>query len=273
MSTKPIERTHPERTQPEWTQFERAQLQEAARWVGGAKKCIAFSGAGVSTESGIPDFRSADGLWSRFDPQEYGTIGAFRQNPAKVWEMLSSLNEVLDAEPNAGHRALASLEEAGLLAGIVTQNIDGLHQKAGSRRVVEFHGSDSSYLCLRCGAEYARARVQPLTFPPRCDQLGGACDQLLKPNVIFFDEPIPRRALLETEALLFGCDLCLVLGTSCEVYPASSIPERVRQQGGRVIELNKEPVRDLAADLTLTGSFAEWMPLLTEAAKRAPARG
>ena len=131
-----------------------------------SRKGVALTGAGVSTESGIPDFRGKNGLWSRYDPVEYGTLGAFKANPEKVWRMLAGLLDVVDAEPNSGHQALATLEQQGLLSGIITQNIDSLHQKAGSKNVVEFHGTLETFSCLACGASYDLAFVKAVPLPP-----------------------------------------------------------------------------------------------------------
>jgi NAD-dependent protein deacetylase/lipoamidase len=248
-------------------------LKEAARWIAGARKAIAFTGAGVSTESGIPDFRSASGLWSRYNPAEYATLGAFRADPGKVWHMLREMEQVLDARPNSGHEALARLEAGGAVAGIITQNIDGLHQAAGSRSVVEYHGSSRTYTCLTCGAGFAREAVRampsaadsPMPRPAQCDRAGGGGPCVLKPDVVFFDEMIPRAAQLGALRLVQGADLVLVAGTSCEVYPAADIPWQVRRQGGKVIELNLAPAAELRADLVLQGAFATVMTALHDA--------
>jgi len=243
-------------------------IREAAQWLASARKTIALTGAGVSTESGIPDFRSAGGLWTRYDPAEYATMSAFRNDPAKVWGMLEELEDVLDADPNPGHLAFAQLEAGGALAGIVTQNVDGLHQAAGSRNVVEYHGSNRTYTCMRCQAHFTqeavrsmpRAANSPLPLPETCREDPGVAGErpcVLKPDAVFFDEQIPSAAIQGTQALLDGADLILVAGTSGEVYPAAEIPFHVRQQGGRVIEINLEPAPRLQADLVLQGSFSK----------------
>ena len=250
-----------------------AVLGEAARWIAAARKTLVFTGAGVSTESGIPDFRSAAGLWSRYDPAEYATLGAFRANPAKVWRMLAEMEQVLDTRPNAGHEALARMEAEGAVAGIVTQNIDGLHQAAGSRNVVEYHGSNRSYTCLTCRQGFPREAVRampraadsPMPLPGSCAhpaREAGGRPCVVKPDVVFFDEMIPDGAQLGALQLLHGADLILVAGTSCEVYPAADIPWQVRRQGGRIIELNLEPAPALRADLVLQGRFTAVMTAL-----------
>ncbi|HKI99038.1 MAG TPA: NAD-dependent deacylase [bacterium] len=255
-------------------------LREAARWLAGSRKTIALTGAGVSTESGIPDFRSASGLWARYNPAEYATLGAFRADPGKVWHMLAEMEQVLEAQPNAGHEALARLEADGAVAGIITQNIDGLHQAAGSHTVVEYHGSNRSYTCLTCRARFPRDAVRrmpraadsPMPQPAECPHGAHVTDEaatarqpcVIKPDVVFFDEMIPDSAQLGALQLLQGADLIMVAGTSCEVYPASDIPWQVRRQGGKVIEVNLEPAADLQAELVLQGRFSQIMTALHE---------
>lgn len=238
-------------------------IQQAARLLKNADKALALTGAGVSVDSGIPDFRSKDGLWSRYDPMEYGTIGAFRKNPARVWEMLAELISITTAEPNAGHIALAELEKLGILKGIITQNIDLLHQKAGSRKVIEFHGSIAGFHCLDCLQEYDLAFVRRQEMPPACPE----CRSLLKPDVVFFDEQIPPQAIEQSRELLAGADVLLVAGTSCQVAPASFIPSRVKAQGGTIIELNLEPALGELADVVIAGRFAEIMDELAQLCK------
>ena len=236
------------------------QFDKAASLIQNAEKIIALTGAGVSTESGIPDFRSKGGLWSRFDPMEYGTIGAFRRDPVKVWTMLSELLFVVDAKPNSGHEAMARMERAGLLHGIVTQNIDGLHQKAGSCSVVEFHGSMATFSCMSCGASFVLDEVLIMELPPRC-----GCGEVLKPDVVFFDEVIPSEALSKTENMISTADVLIVAGTSCQVAPASSIPLQVKQQGGVVIEMDLDPALETMADISLAGKFTKTMSMLVAA--------
>ncbi|MBU4261324.1 MAG: Sir2 family NAD-dependent protein deacetylase [Proteobacteria bacterium] len=235
-------------------------IGQAAAMLKKSRKAVALTGAGVSTESGIPDFRSVGGLWSRFDPFEYGTLGAFQRDPHKVWQMLKELLLLVDCRPNKGHEAMARLEEMGIVRGIITQNIDGLHQLAGSRHVVEFHGSMASFSCLGCGAKMPLAEVKEMAMPPLCS----GCRSVLKPDVVFFDEQIPPKALLDTEELLCGVDLLLVVGTSCEVMPAALIPRQVLGQGGELIEINLVPVLKGRARLSLAGKFTEVMSAIVD---------
>ncbi len=237
------------------TRPESTAIRQAARLFRGSRKTVALTGAGVSTESGIPDFRGKAGLWSRFDPRTYGTIGAFRHDPRKVWRMLAELLAIADARPNDGHLALAAFEQMGLLAGIITQNIDGLHQKAGSATVVEFHGSLDSFSCLTCRQSSPLARVRQGALPALCP----GCGAVLKPDIVFFDEQIPAKALRQSEELLADTEVLLVAGTSCQVVPASIIPGLVRQNGGKVIEINLEPALGGLAAVTLAAGFSSVM--------------
>ncbi len=221
---------------------------------------VALTGAGVSTESGIPDFHGKNGLWSRFDPIEYGTLGAFIADPEKVWRMLAGLLDVVDAKPNKGHKALATLEQQGLLTGIITQNIDSLHQKGGSKNVVEFHGSLGTFSCLSCGDSYDLAFVHDNSLPPRCS----SCGAILKPDIVFYDERIPDTVLTQTEQMLASADLLLVAGTSCRVQPAAHIPFTVLNRGGKIIEINKEPALKHIAAVILKGNFSTVMEKLAE---------
>ena len=233
-------------------------IENAAALIKRSKKTVALTGAGVSTESGIPDFRGKDGLWSKYDPFEYGTLGAFLNNPPKIWQMLAELLDVVDAKPNGGHLGLTSLEEMGLLAGIITQNIDSLHQKSGSINVVEFHGSMESFTCIDCGEKYLLQYVRKTTLPPSCR----SCGKILKPDIVFFDEMIPESVLQSTQNLLAGTEVLLVAGTSCQVQPAASIPYQVHESGGKIIEINQELALNGLATVYLQGSFAAVMEKL-----------
>ncbi len=229
----------------------RTAIEKAVALIAESRWPVAFTGAGASVESGIPDFRSASGLWLRFDPLEYGTIGAFRKNPRKIWSMLEELLAMTEAQPNPGHAALARMEEWGFLKGIITQNIDGLHQKAGSRNVVEFHGTLDRLVCIGCGRTYRTSGTLE-EIPPACR----ACSRILKPDVVFFDEPIPRAVIEAADKMINRADLVMVAGTSCNVMPAATIPLRIREAGGQVIEINPEPVLSGLASVVIRGSFA-----------------
>jgi NAD-dependent deacetylase len=217
--------------------------------------CVALTGAGVSTESGIPDFRSPTGIWAEFDPREYGSLGAFRRDPVKVWSFYAPRFAMLtDAQPNRAHRALAELEHAGLLEAVVTQNIDLLHERAGSRTVVEVHGSIRASSCPDCSARYRLAEVVPLIEAgggaPRCPDCGG----ILKPDVVFFDELLPEQAIDRAFELAERARLLLVVGSSLEVYPVAALPFATLEAGGAVAVVNEGPTAvDARATLRLSG--------------------
>jgi len=240
-------------------------IQQAAEKIASAEKVVALTGAGISVDSGIPDFRSADGIWSKYDPLEYGTIDAFLSNPIKVWKMLRELADMLgDAKPNPGHEGLAELESLGKLSSVITQNVDGLHQDAGNSVVIEFHGNGRKLVCLSCKRTYERDEIAPDAFPPMC-----ACMNVLKPDVIFFGEMIPMRTLLHAQAEAEGCDIMLVIGTSAQVIPAADLPHVAKARGATIIEVNPEPtpLTSLIADISIHDSASAAMPALAKAVK------
>jgi len=222
--------------------------QELAEIIRRSRRVVALTGAGISVESGIPDFRSEGGLWERFDPTEYAHIRAFRQNSAKVWRLLREMDEILTrARPNPAHFALAELEARGHLIGVVTQNVDNLHQAAGSKRVVEYHGNAHRFVCLECRRLFPRESLDFAHVPLFCP-----CGGLIKPDVVFFGEQIPPGAQEEAEELAQECDLLLVIGTSGEVAPASYLPYTARDWGAVIAENNLSPT---CLTRTLTDHF------------------
>lgn len=242
------------------------EIHGVAHYLVRGGRAIALTGAGISVDSGIPDFRSAHGLWSRYEPMEYATIDAFRLHPRKVWDMLFELHDTVgDAAPNAGHAALAELEEMGLLDAVITQNIDDLHQRAGSQDVVEFHGSTAWLRCPDCDERY-RSADKPIAppEPPLCDR----CGAVLKPDFIFFGEMIPSDALNRSMKLAAGCRLMLVVGTSALVAPASQLPALAMQAGAAIVEANLEETALSRMCLhRLEGPAAETLPMLVEACR------
>ena len=223
--------------------------------------CVVLTGAGVSTESGVPDFRSPTGMWAEFDPLEYATLGAFRRDPAKVWRFYAPRFAMLaEAEPNAAHLALAELERLGLVRAVVTQNIDLLHERAGSRAVVEVHGSIRTSSCLSCGAVYLLAEVAPLVEAGDAAPACAACGAILKPDVVFFDELLPEGALERAQALAEEARLLLVVGSSLEVHPVADLPHATLAAGGRVAVVNRTATWvDGRAALVLRGSAGEML--------------
>jgi NAD-dependent deacetylase len=241
--------------------IDKVLVNQAADDLAASRKTIALTGAGISVESGIPDFRSAQGLWSRYDPMEYAHISAFRCNPAKVWTMLREMSElVLGAEPNPAHLALGELEQMGLVSSVITQNIDGLHQRGGSHAVIEFHGSNQWLVCLDCGYRREMARLDATDVPPTCPE----CASILKPDVVFFGEPIPPEAEARSFEEAQTCEVVLVIGTSAVVYPAAAIPVTAKQHGAKVIEINMEPT-DLThsiSDYIVLGPAGSVLPMI-----------
>ncbi|SFM75166.1 SIR2 family NAD-dependent protein deacylase [Thermodesulforhabdus norvegica] len=211
--------------------------RKAAERIARARYGAALTGAGISVESGIPDFRSPDGLWSRYDPMEYGYIESFRRNPGRVWKMLIEMTGLLDrAMPNPAHIGLAELEKLGCVKTVITQNIDSLHQKAGNTDVIEFHGHARTLRCDDCSKRYDPGEVSLESLPPRC-----SCGGPLRPDVVFFGEPIPPIALHRAMDVARSCDVMMVIGTSATVAPASTIPVIAKENGAFIIEINPSP--------------------------------
>jgi NAD-dependent deacetylase len=240
-------------------------VAELADLIRTSQPCVVLTGAGMSTESGIPDFRSPTGLWARFDPLDYGSIESFREYPRRVWEFYAPRFAMLStAEPNAGHLALAELERGGLVRAIVTQNIDRLHERAGSRDVVEVHGSIRSSTCPSCGTTLPLDEVLPLIEEhgaPPCPR----CGAILKPDVVFFGELLPEQAIDRAFALARSARLLLVVGSSLEVYPVAGLPIEAIDAGGRVAILNRGATPfDERAVLTIDAAAGETLAGVAE---------
>ena len=229
----------------------------------GAKFVAALTGAGVSAESGIATFRDAqEGLWARFDPRELATPSAFARDPKRVWDWYAwRRGRVASAEPNAGHRALAALERRVPEFALITQNVDGLHQRAGSQSVIELHGNIGRVKCSREGTIFAHWDESEQNVP-RCPD----CGAWLRPDVVWFEEMLPEDALAAADAAARRCDVLLVVGTSGEVYPAAALPESARASGAVVVEVNPNPTA-LSADAhhVLRGTAGAVLPSLVMA--------
>jgi len=230
-------------------------IRKAARLLADRRNAVALTGAGISVESGIPSFRGAQGMWAKYDPTEYATLHAFMQSPRKVWEMLSEMVSVCGgAAPNPAHKGLAALEEMGIVRAVITQNVDGLHQAGGSRRVIEYHGNMEELICVYCWKRYpTRERWTPGSVP-LCD-----CGEILKPNVVLFGEPIPWLAQEQAEEEARTCCVLVVIGTSAQVSPACDIPRIAKEAGAVVVEINPEPTSLTASvtDIHLRGTASE----------------
>jgi NAD-dependent deacetylase len=232
-------------------------IAAAAGLIARAHAAWALTGAGVSTPSGIPDFRGPDGLWAKYDPERFSSLSAFLENPREFFDFwIWRFEKMRAAAPNPVHEFLAWLEARGMLKGVITQNIDGLHQAAGSRRVLEVHGSAMSGTCLECGRRYPlewmaeRARRDGV---PRCEVCGG----LVKPDVVLFGESLTRDFQV-AQAEVIGADLLLVLGTSLAIWPVAGLVPLAAQHGARIIMANRDPTPyDDLAQVVLRGELVE----------------
>ncbi len=245
-------------------QLDPEALDRAARLLAGAKHAVAFTGAGASVESGIPDFRSDDGLWRRFPPEHYATIEAFHQTPDRVWTMLRAMGELVrHALPNEGHRALAAMEAEGMLEGVITQNIDGLHTEAGSHRVLELHGTWRGLHCALCFHVDRGGEATP-DYTPRCPRCGGP----MKPPIVLFNEDLPQATMTQAWSLAAEADLMLVIGTSLAVWPAADLPDVAAGNGASLVEVNDRPGALRYCDaVELGGTAGHVLPLLLERAR------
>ena len=237
-------------------------LEAAAELLRNSRQTVALTGAGISAESGIPTFRGEGGLWTKYDPVKVSSIETFLSNPTAYWEVARERGSVaLAAKPNRGHLALAAMEEAGRLVAVLTQNTDGLHQVAGSRRVIELHGSGRTVECLDCGWREPRADVQARLdreMPPVCTNCGHT---RLKPTVVFFGESMPVAAVQESFVLAKESDVILVVGSSLVVYPAAEIPLEAIRSGAAMIVVNAEPTPfDKLAAVVIHGRAGEVLP-------------
>jgi NAD-dependent deacetylase len=215
-----------------------AATSSAARLAGllrDSKSTVALTGAGISVPSGIPDFRSpGTGLWEKVDPLEVATIQAFRRDPARFWSFYRPRFESLaDVRPNPAHRVLVELERRGMLEAVVTQNIDRLHRRAGTRRLIEVHGSIDTSSCVSCGASWPLEQVEDL-FDARGVAVCTRCGGYVKPDVVLFGELLPEAPMAEAQALAARAELLLCVGSALEVYPVAGLPELTRSSGGQV---------------------------------------
>jgi NAD-dependent deacetylase len=225
--------------------------------------CVALTGAGISTESGIPDFRSSSGIWAQFDPMEVASIDGFLADPAKVWEFYAARLDVLaEAEPNDGHRALAELEERGIVRAVVTQNVDRLHERAGTRELVEVHGSLRTASCLACGNVVPAEQVAELLPVPACPR----CGRILKPDVVMFGEMLDPRVMQRALAFAVGACVLLCVGSSLEVYPVAALPQETLAAGGKLAIVNRgETQYDDRAAVVIDAGAGETLRALADA--------
>lgn len=277
-------------------------IERAARELVDSRYAVALTGAGISTESGIRDFRGPDGIWTKHPEAEMEAYKAYddlRRNPKEHWERIltpgsffSLFDEVMKAEPNRGHNALAELEKLGVIQLIITQNVDSLHEKAGSRKVIEYHGGISKLRCMSCGARYSREDydLEKLkaegNLPPRCRK----CQGVIKHDGVYFGEAIPNDAAQDSIEAALKCDVMLICGTSAVVYPFAQLPRIARGKGpGRhrhsewgihvpddrstvtIIEVNAEPTPltfERVSDYLIQGRTGELLPKIVQEVKR-----
>jgi NAD-dependent deacetylase len=245
------------------------QIEKVARLIQEAAIVIALTGAGISTESGIPDFRSPGGLWTRYDPMTYATYESFVNDPTKFWEMAAELNPLLEtADPNPAHLALGELEALGKCDAVITQNIDNLHQRAGSSDVLELHGTYRTGTCLHCGTRHEYDEIKEAGLcgkVPACKACGGT----VKPDVVLFGEPLNAPVLHRAVEFATNCDLMLVIGCGLEVFPAASLPTYARRGNASLVFVNvASTAYDDLADLIILGQAGVELPKVVEAYKK-----
>ena len=256
-------------TQPQPTD----SIKKSAAAFRSARRAVALTGAGISTRSGIPDFRSHDsGLWNKFDAMTVASLASFRYQPEEFFKWVRPLVKMMiDADPNPAHTALAEFEQAGYLHGIITQNIDDLHRKAGSKHIYEIHGHLREATCTSCYQKHNTESLIELFARtgdlPYCDQCGG----LLKPDIILFGEQLPKIIVSEAQALIDEADLIVVAGSSLEVMPAACMPIPALNAGAKLIIINNEPTYlDVRADFVIHDDVAEVLPMILQEVLREP---
>lgn len=234
-------------------------MHTVRQWLAQARSVAVLTGAGVSAESGVPTFRDANGLWRQYRVQELATQSAFARDPKLVWEWYNWRRSVLaGVKPNPGHFSLADLEKRIPRFTLITQNVDGLHDLAGSRNVLRLHGSIWELRCIACGRQLVDLRPSIPELPPRCE-----CGGLLRPGVVWFGESLPPEVWKSAEAAVQDCELLLVIGTSAVVYPAAGLAQLAKSSGARVVEINlaKTPITH-EIDEFLEGPSGELLPRL-----------
>jgi len=243
------------------------RIEKAAALLKSARHAVAFTGAGISTPSGIPDFSSQNtGLWQRFDPMEVASIEVFRTNPEKFYGWLRPLLQgIWASQPNPAHTALANLEKAGILKAVITQNIDDLHQQAGSGNVYEVHGSLRTMICIGCRSAFParqfRKEMEETQAMPQCSN----CGQVLKPEITLYGEMLPEDVWQAAEEHCRRADVILVAGSSLGVWPAAALPEVGLENGARLIINNLTPTHlDASADIVIDDDVAEVIPAIAQ---------
>ncbi|MFX1564862.1 MAG: NAD-dependent protein deacylase [Promethearchaeota archaeon] len=244
-------------------------IEKAAQMILDSKSTIALTGAGVSTKSGIPDFRGPDGLWTKVNPANFASVDGFLSDPKSWWEMaLEMAPTVLKAKPNPAHTTLAELERMGLLTIIITQNVDGLHQQAGNQHVLEVHGSLFSGTCTVCQFNVDRKFLQKAMSKRQIPVMCPTCGGLIKLDTVFFGEALPQKELASSIEAARHCKLMLAIGSYLVVYPVASLPTIAKQSGAKLIIINQEPTPfDPVADLVFTAEAGETLTAIVRVIK------
>ncbi len=250
---------------------EKESINKAAELLINSKNAVVLTGAGISTESGIPDFRGESGIWAKYKPEIYGSIQSFLNDPSKFWKMAEDIAPTLfNAEPNAGHYAIAALEKMNIVKAIITQNIDELHQKAGSIIVYEVHGNINRFSCLGCRASYNKQQLlrkmkKEKKLHPLCD----FCATPLKPSVVLFGESLPNFEKYMSIDLAKKTDVMLIAGSSLSVAPVCDLPLYTISEGGKLIIINDEPTYlDERAEIVINNKTGTMLPLIVEEIKK-----
>jgi NAD-dependent deacetylase len=244
-------------------------IESIAKDIASSKHVIAFTGAGISAESGISTYRGQGGIWNKYDPAIYANIDYFHRDPSYYWNFFRDVRYpmIKQAQPNAGHRALAELETLGKLRAVITQNIDELHQQSGSTHVIELHGTTRRYYCLKCSQRFDFDTVFEMSgkdIPPPCPE----CKGMIRPDVIMFGEPLKTDVLRSAFEAAEACDFVLAVGSSLVVYPAADIPARAKRQGAKLAIINKdETPMDPVADYVLREASGSVLPAIIDQLK------
>lgn len=228
-----------------------------------AERLVFFTGAGISAESGIPTFRGKDGIWNKMRPEELASIDGFMKNPELVWEWYQHRRKIVnETQPHDGHKAISALEELYDVT-VVTQNVDNLHRRAGSRRIYELHGNLTRNFCMDCRTEFAESEIEYGSKVMRCK-----CGGMIRPDVVWFGEMLPQDEFLASEQAARDCDILFVVGTSAVVYPAAYIPIGAKQEGGYLAEVNIEPTdATRIMDVSFFGTAGEVLPQILAKAR------
>lgn len=230
-----------------------------------ANRIAIFSGAGMSAESGIPTFRGEGGIWNKLKPEELANFNAFMRNPQLVWEWYQFRRDIIDkCQPNPGHYAIAEMEKYFNKLSVITQNVDALHERAGSKIIHELHGNITKNYCLDCHTFYNKTNIKIENNKPTCEK----CNGLVRPDVVWFGEALPQNVWNEAEKDANMCDICIIVGTSGVVYPAAYIPFYAKQNGAFVVDINVVPSElSSKADLFLQGKSGEVLPIILDEIK------